>query len=75
MALRRVVITGLGTVNPLGNSVEEYFTNLNNETGTLADALKKADIFVGVVILCVVGCEFFIRYSIKFRHSKKEVKA
>ena len=30
MELRRVVITGLGTVNPLGNSVEEYFTNLNN---------------------------------------------
>ncbi len=34
-----------------------------------------ADIVVGIVILCVVGCEFFIRYSIKFRHSKKEVKA
>ena len=30
MELRRVVITGLGTVNPLGNSVEEYFNNLNN---------------------------------------------
>ncbi|MDO4420409.1 MAG: hypothetical protein Q4B92_08635, partial [Ruminococcus sp.] len=34
-----------------------------------------ADIVVGIVILCVVGCEFFIRYSIKFRHGKKEVKA
>ncbi len=33
-----------------------------------------ADIVVGVVILCVVGCEFFIRYSVKFRHGKKEVK-
>ena len=32
-----------------------------------------ADIVVGVVILCVVGCEFFIRYSVKFRHGKKEV--
>ena len=30
MELKRVVITGLGTVNPLGNNVEEYFTNLNN---------------------------------------------
>jgi 3-oxoacyl-[acyl-carrier-protein] synthase II len=28
MQLRRVVITGLGTINPLGNSVEEYFNNL-----------------------------------------------
>ncbi len=33
-----------------------------------------ADIVVGIVILCVVGCEFLIRYSVKFRHSKKEVK-
>ena len=31
-----------------------------------------ADIVVGVVILCVVGCEFFIRYSVKFRHSRKK---
>lgn len=35
-----------------------------------------ADIVVGVVILLLVGCEFFVHYSIKFRHkSKKEVKA
>ncbi len=29
MELKRVVITGLGTVNPLGNNIEEYFKNLN----------------------------------------------
>ncbi len=28
MAERRVVITGLGTLNPIGNTVEEYFRNL-----------------------------------------------
>ncbi len=30
MAERRVVVTGLGTLNPLGNSMAEYFKNLQN---------------------------------------------
>ncbi len=30
MELKRVVITGVGTVNPLGNSVQEYWENLKN---------------------------------------------
>lgn len=28
MELRRVVVTGIGTINPLGNTIEEYFDNL-----------------------------------------------
>ncbi len=28
MELRRVVVTGIGTINPLGNTVQEYFDNL-----------------------------------------------
>jgi len=28
MKLRKVVITGIGTINPLGNTIEEYFGNL-----------------------------------------------
>ena len=31
-----------------------------------------SEIVVGIVILMLVGCEFFINYSIKFRNSKKE---
>lgn len=27
---RRVVLTGIGTINPLGNNVNDYFTNLSN---------------------------------------------
>ncbi|MBO5796740.1 MAG: ABC transporter permease, partial [Clostridia bacterium] len=31
-----------------------------------------ADIVSGIVILFVVGCEFFIRYTVKFHRTKKE---
>ena len=28
MESRRVVITGIGTINPIGNNIEEYFQSL-----------------------------------------------
>ncbi len=31
-----------------------------------------SEIMIGIVILMLVGCEFFIRYSIKFKHKKEE---
>lgn len=34
-----------------------------------------SEIMVGIVILMLVGCEFFIHYSIRFRNKKKEVDA
>ncbi|MBE6187637.1 MAG: beta-ketoacyl-[acyl-carrier-protein] synthase II [Rikenellaceae bacterium] len=45
MEQRRVVITGIGTINPIGNSIEEYFRNLENgvsgaDTITAFDATK-----------------------------------
>ena len=30
MTTKRVVITGMGTLNPSGNSVEEFWTSLKN---------------------------------------------
>ena len=36
MAGRRVVVTGIGTINPLGHTIEEYFSNL--EKGVSAAA-------------------------------------
>ncbi len=40
MELRRVVVTGLGTVNPLGNSIEEYWDNLKNGVSGAAPITK-----------------------------------
>ena len=42
---RRVVITGIGTINPIGNNIKEYFDNLENGVSgaaeiTLFDASK-----------------------------------
>ena len=34
---RRVVITGIGTINPIGNNIEEYFTNLANGVSGAAE--------------------------------------
>ena len=34
-----------------------------------------SDISVGLVILLLVGCEFFIQYSVRLRRAKKEVEA
>jgi 3-oxoacyl-[acyl-carrier-protein] synthase II len=30
MEFKRVVVTGLGTINPIGNNIEEYWDNLKN---------------------------------------------
>ncbi|MBQ9137022.1 MAG: beta-ketoacyl-ACP synthase II [Alistipes sp.] len=45
MESKRVVITGIGTINPIGNNIEEYFHNLENgvsgaDTITAFDATK-----------------------------------
>lgn len=30
MQLKRVVVTGVGTINPIGNNIQEYYDNLDN---------------------------------------------
>ncbi len=42
METRRVVVTGIGTINPLGNSIEEYFRNLE-EGVSGADRITRFD--------------------------------
>ena len=43
MEFKRVVITGLGTVNPLGNSIEEYWEGLKNGVSG-ANRITKFDV-------------------------------
>ncbi len=40
MAGRRVVVTGIGTINPLGKSIEEYFTNLEKGVSAAAQITR-----------------------------------
>ena len=40
MKLRRVVVTGIGTINPLGNNIEEYFSNLEKGVSGAAPITK-----------------------------------
>lgn len=40
MTGRRVVVTGIGTINPSGNSVEEYFRNLENGVSAAAPIIR-----------------------------------
>lgn len=34
-----------------------------------------SEILTGIIIFFIIGCEFFIQYTVKFRHAKKEGKA
>ncbi|MGN0453023.1 MAG: ABC transporter permease [Ruminococcus sp.] len=75
-----IMVSWLGQFNPfIMVLMSALVIFLDSGSGKLADSCglnsAYADITVGIVILFVVGCEFFIRYSVKFRHIKKEVKA
>ncbi len=72
-----IMVSWLGQFNPLVMIImSALVVFLNLGSAKVADSCylnsSYADIAVGIVILLVVGCEFFIRYSIKFRSSKKE---
>ncbi len=71
-----IMISWLGQFNPFIMAVMAgLVTFLKTGAAKIADTCflnsSYADIVSGIVILLLVGCEFFIHYSIKFRHSKK----
>ncbi|MEG2121005.1 MAG: beta-ketoacyl synthase N-terminal-like domain-containing protein, partial [Rikenellaceae bacterium] len=43
MELKRVVVTGLGTINPIGNNVEEFFASLRKGVSG-ADTITRFDV-------------------------------
>lgn len=75
-----IMVSWLGQFNPFIMIIMSALVIfLESGAGKVADSCGLnsafADVAVGIVILFVVGCEFFIRYSVKFTHSKKEVQA
>ncbi len=70
-----IMVSWLGQFNPFIIALmSALVTFLKMGIGKVAEAsfLDKsfADVASGIVILLLVSCEFFIRYSVKFRHTK-----
>ena len=71
-----IMISWLGQFNPFIMALMSgLVTFLQTGAAKVADSFflnsAYADIVSGVVILFLVGCEFFIQYTVKFRHTKK----
>ena len=73
-----ILISWLGQFNPFIMAImTAIVVFLRIGVAKVADTARLnssfSEIMVGMVILMLVACEFFIHYSIKFRHGKKEV--
>ena len=71
-----IMISWLGQFNPFIMAfMAGLLTFLQTGAAKVADTYRLnssyADIASGIVVLLLVGCEFFIHYKIRFRHSKK----
>lgn len=75
-----IMVAWLGKFNPfVMAAMSGLIVFLKTGTAKVADSSflnsSFSDISVGVVILLLVGCEFFIQYSVRLRRAKKEVEA
>ncbi len=71
-----IMISWLGQFNPFIMALMSgLVTFLQTGAAKVADTFflnsAYADIVSGIVILFLVGCEFFVQYTVKFRHFKK----
>ena len=81
-----ILVSWLGKFNPIYMILTSFLVVfLQQGTSFMGDIYRldasMADIFIGVVLLFIIGCEFFINYKIKFRNDlfktskkSKEVK-
>lgn len=71
-----IMVSWLGQFNPfIMAGISGLLIFVKDGAGKVADRAmlnsSYCDIACGIVILFLVGCEFFIQYSVRFRHSKK----
>lgn len=74
-----IMVAWLAKFNPLimiGTSFLVSFLNQGAAEVATDYGVSKAfpDIIVGIIFFCIIGCEFFIHYSLKFRKKKAEEK-
>lgn len=74
-----ILVSWLGKFNPLYMIMTSFLvvflqrgTSFTGEIYRLDTSM--ADIFIGAVLLFIIGCEFFINYKINFRKRNKEGK-
>lgn len=72
-----IMVSWLGQFNPfIMGLMSGLITFLQSGAAKVADSFflnsSYADIVSGIVILFLVGCEFFIRYTVKIRRTKRE---
>ena len=70
MQLKRVVVTGVGTINPLGNNISEYFDNLDNGTSGASPITR----FDASLFKTKFACEIKNFDSEKFGIDRKEAR-
>lgn len=73
-----ILVSWLGKFNPIFMILTSFLVIfLQRGTSFMGEIYRldtsMADIFIGVVLLAIIGCEFFINYKINFRKKNKEV--
>ncbi len=74
-----ILVSWLGKFNPLYMILTSFLVVFLQKGTTFTGEIYRldtsmADIFIGAVLLFIIGCEFFINYKINFRKRSKEGK-